>query len=135
MPTLTDSRQGPGKLELGGTDYGVQISNVRLTPNHDTSDGTPTLGIPKPAQLVTTNWELAGSAIQDWEDPEGFTEYCRANNVVEVAFSWIPNDDLNIKYSGTCQVVAVEIGGDIATQSTTDWVFSVVGDPVRTIAL
>ena len=47
--TLTDSRLGPGTLSLGGTDFGVQISNVRLVPNIDRQDGTPTLGIPKPA--------------------------------------------------------------------------------------
>jgi hypothetical protein len=33
-----------------------------------------------------------------------------------------------VKYSGQCQIVAVEIGGDVATQTTTDFTFAVVGD-------
>ena len=128
---LVDSRLGPGVLKLGATDYGTQISNVKLVPSHNTEDGTPTLGIPKPAPLVTTKWELSGTAIQDWEAKAGFVEYCRENNMAEVAFIWTPNNDKGVTFTGTCQVLAVEIGGDVATQTTTDFTFAVVGDVTR----
>lgn len=129
--SLTDSRLGPGTLTLGSTDFGVQISNVRLAPNHDEEDGTPTLGIPQPAPLVTTTWVLSGSAIQDWENDSGFVEYCRTNNNTVVTFEWVPNDGKAVKFTGNCQVKAVEFGGDVASQNTTDWEFAVVGDPAR----
>lgn len=134
MPTLKDSRLGPGTLKLGSTDYGTQISNVRLTPEHNSEDGTPTLGIPKPAPLVDTTWTLSGSAIQDWEAADGFVEYCRTNNNTEVVFEWTPNTDLGVKYGGSCLVLAVEFGGDVASQNTTDFEFAVVGDITRTPA-
>lgn len=130
MP-LTDSRLGPGTLSLGSTDYGTQVSNVRLVPSNDTEDGTPTLGIPTPPPLITTTWELQGTAIQDWEDAAGFVEYCRTTNNTTVAFEWVPNTGNGVTYSGNCTVTAVEIGGDVATQNTTDFTFRVVGDITR----
>ena len=128
---LIDSRLGPGTLSLGSTDYGQQISNVRLVPNHDTEDGTPTLGIPQPAPLVSTTWSLQGTAIQDWSETSGFTEYCRTANNTTVAFEWVPDSAGTVKFTGTCQILAVEFGGDVASQNTTDWEFAVVGDITR----
>lgn len=129
----TDSRLGPGELTLGTTDFGAQASNVRLTPTHSSTDGTPTLETPEPAAEVTTKWALSGSAIQDFESATGFVEYCRTNNNTEVAFIWIPNTDTGVTYSGTCKVLAVEIGGDVAKQNTSDWEFEVVGSITRTV--
>ena len=131
--SATDSRLGPGTLSLGSTDYGMQASNVRLVPSNDSTDGTPTLGEPNPAPILTTSWELSGTAIQDWETegPAGFVEYCRANNNTVVAFEWVPNSGKTVKYTGTCQIQAVEIGGDVNVQITTDFTFPVVGDITR----
>jgi hypothetical protein len=131
MPTIIDSRQGPGILTLGSTDFGTQISNVKLTANNDSTDGTPTLGVPKPAPIVTTTWALEGSAIQDWESDAGFVNYCALNNNTIVDFEWVPNNDVSVKYTGRCLVVAVDIGGDIATQLSSDWSFGLEGEPVR----
>jgi len=136
MPT--DSRQGPGTLTLGTlTGAGTQMSNVRLVPEAEEEDGTPTLGEPQPAPLLTTSWSLQGTAIQDWElaADTGFVEFARTNDGLEVAFTWIPNTDIGVEYAGTCQVRAVEIGGDVAAQTTTDFEFPVVGDITRTDAV
>lgn len=126
MP-IVDSRQGVGVLMLGTKDYSAQISNVRLTPNHETEDGTKTLGFPHPAPLATTTWTLAGSAIQDWEDKLGFVRFCIDNNNTEVPFEWTPNNGKAFHARGRCQVLAVELGGDIDVQATTDFEFAVVG--------
>lgn len=130
-PVLKDSRLGPGTLTIGGTEYGVQISNVRLTPDVSTEDGTPTLGIPEPSPLSTIAWKLAGSAIQDWEEDAGFVNYCMDNGLSEVAFTWVPLNDATVEYAGTCQILPVEIGGDVAVQQTTDFEFPVIGTPTR----
>lgn len=134
-----DSRLGPGTLKLGTlTGAGCQMANVKLTPNHEDEDGTPTLCDPEPAPDLKTSWVLAGTAIQDFEEPStaGFVEYARVNNGLEVAFEWVPNTSYGavtpLMYKGTCQVRAVEIGGDVAVQVTTDWEFPVVGAISRT---
>ena len=130
-PVLKDSRQGPGTLTLGAVEYGVQISNVTLTPDVSSEDGTPTLGIPEPAPLATIAWKLKGTAIQDFEEDAGFVNYCMDNALAEVAFVWVPDGDVGTTYSGTCQVLPVEIGGDVNVQLTTDFEFPVIGEPTR----
>jgi hypothetical protein len=132
--TVTDSRQGPGTLVLGTlTGAGCQMGNVRLVPAQEETDGTPTLCDPQPAPEVRTTWTLEGSAVQDWENSDGFVEFCRNNDGTVVPFDWHPNTSLlpDVSYSGSCQVRAVEIGGDVGVQNTTDFSFPVVGDLSR----
>lgn len=131
-----DSRLGPGTLTIGTTmtSAGCQASNVKLVPEYDEEDGTATLCEPKPAPLLTEKWKLTGTAIQDWQEDDGFVEFCRTNAMTEQAFEWTPNTSYDplVVYSGTCQVRAIEFGGDVAKQNTSDWEFSLVGDLVRT---
>lgn len=132
MPVV-DSRLGPGTLVLGTlTSIECQMANVRLEPSADETDGTPTLCEPAPAPELTTSWVLAGTAIQDFEDDAGFVEYCRLNDGTTVTFTWIPATAYGVEFSGSVQVRAVAIGGDVAVQITTDWEFPVVGDITRT---
>lgn len=132
---VTDSRLGPGTLSLGTlTGAGCQMSNVRLVPEQNEEDGTPTLCDPKPAPLTETSWSLQGSAVQDWEldATTGFVEFCRTSDGDTVTFQWLPSTASGVTYSGSCQVRAVEIGGDVGVQTTTDFEFPVVGDLTRT---
>jgi hypothetical protein len=129
---LVDSRLGPGTLTFGSSEYGIQITNVRLVPTIEETDGTPTLGDPKPDPTTEDpTWALEGSAIQDWEDDLGFVEYCRDNHGTTVTFSWVPASAAGVTYSGSCVVKAVEIGGDAGVQATTDFSFRVTGDITR----
>lgn len=130
-PTLVDARLGPGTLKLGGTEFGAQISNVTLTPDVSTDDGTPTLAIPEPEPLSTIKWSLDGSAVQDFTEATGFVNYCADHALETVAFEWTPNTPDGTKWTGNCQVLPVEIGGDVAVQITTDFSFPVVGEPAR----
>ena len=130
----TESRQGPGTLTLGTlTGAGCQMSNVRLVPEAEDEDGTPTLCDPTPAPTLTTNWTLQGTAVQDWEldAATGFVEFCRVHDGETLPFEWVPNTAIGVEYSGSCQVRAVEIGGDVAVQTTTDFEFPVVGELTR----
>lgn len=133
--TVTDSRQGPGTLTLGTlTGAGCQMSNVRLVPSQNEEDGTATLCDPTPAPQITEAWTLEGSAIQDWEDAAGFVEFCRNNSGTTQTFEWVPNTGLTptvVTFSGSCQVRAVQIGGDVGAQNSTDFSFPVVGDVTR----
>ena len=131
----TDSRLGPGTLELGTlTGAGCQMTNVRLVPEYEEEDATPTLCDPDPAPTGTTDWSLQGTAVQDWENDAttGFVEFCRVNDGTVQTFTWTPSTSVGVQYSGSCQVRAVEIGGDVAVQATTDFEFPVVGDLTRT---
>jgi hypothetical protein len=131
MPAPTDSRLGPGTLTLGGVEFGVQISNVTLEPAQDSEDGTPTLGNPDPLPEVTESWVLSGEAIQDFEDPAGFVNYCMDNALTVVPFVWEPNTDAETQYTGDVLVTSIPVGGDVSAQNTSSFEFAVEGTPAR----
>lgn len=137
--TITESRLKTGVLTFGETptptDFSCQPTNVRLTPNYeDDGDDTETLcGDMIPAGKKET-WVLAGTSIQDFDDPAGFIQYCFDNRMTTVAFSWQPNTTGAPTYSGSVVVVALEIGGDVNTRLTTDFEFDVSGELVVTPA-
>lgn len=130
---LTDSRLGPGTLQISTSDFEDQLTNVRLVPATDEIDGTPTLGIPEPSpETQDAKWTLEGTAVQDWGSETGFIEFCRAHHGTSYAFTWVPDSAVDLTYSGTLVVKALEIGGDVAVQTTTDFSFRVIGQPTVT---
>ena len=128
---ITDSRQGIGTLTIGTTDFAAQASTVKLTPSVNSEDGTPTLAVPKPAPSTTIDWALNVSAIQDFEDPAGFVNFLMDNALAELPFVWEPITGSAPKYSGTIQIVPIEVGGDVAVQVVTDVELPLVGEPTR----
>jgi hypothetical protein len=132
---MTDSRQGPGTLTIGtppdGVEVSTQASAVKLTPTVNSNDGTPTLATPDPAPETDVAWSLNVSAIQDFEDPVGFVNYLMDNALAELPFSWEPLTGAGPTYSGTVQLVPIEVGGDVAVQVVTDVELPLVGLPTR----
>ena len=135
MP-LIDSRLGPGTLTFsaGATIVECQITNCRFTPEHEEEELLATLCDPEPSAEVTTSWVIAGTAVQDWEADTGFVEFARTNNNTAVDFEFVPNTGLAtvVTYTGTATVQAVEWGGDVGVQLTTDFEWALDGEPVRT---
>ena len=134
MP-IVDSRVRNGTLALGDTpvQFECQATNVRIVPDHNQEDGVETLCGDMSEPSLETTWTLAVTAIQDFNDPAGFVNYCFDNNGTAVAFEWVPGPAATSpSFTGTVQIRAVEIGGDVATQLTTDAEFPCIGQPVRT---
>jgi hypothetical protein len=128
---MPDSRQGVGTLLLGTTEFGAQAAAVKLTPDISSEDGTPTLAVPAPPPQQTIGWALNIDAIQDFEDAAGIVNYLMDNALAEVAFTWTPNTAAGTVYSGTVQIVPMEVGGDVAVQVVTSVELPVVGEPTR----
>lgn len=127
MPTV-GSRQGPGTLTFGSTplDVSFQATNVRLEPTVTENEARGTLAEPKRAPTTTTQWALAGTGIQDWEDAAGFIEWARLNDGTEQPFTWTPSTEAGVVFDGTCRVTAMTIGGEIVDDdSTSDFTFPV----------
>src|SRR3954447_15717629 len=133
MP-LVDSRLGPGTLTFGAADRSYQAANVRLTPSVDESDGTPTLAEPEPAPLAKVSWALEGTVIQDFTaGATSFVNWLADHALEEVAFVFVPDTDTaGLSYAGTVQVRPVPIGGDAATQLTSDFSLPLIGGLDRT---
>lgn len=132
MAPPIDSRLGPGTLTIGGVERGAQIANVTLEPSTDEEDGTPTLGDPDPLPEVAESWVLSGEAVQDFEDPDGFVNYCMDNALTVQPFVWEPNTDAETTYQGSVLVLSVPIGGDVSAQNRSSFEFPVQGTPTRT---
>jgi len=133
--TITESRNKQGVLTLG-TDqvsFACQATNVRVTPTYD-DDGDPleTLcGDTVPAGKKES-WVLAGTSVQDFDDPQGFLSFCWDNRMQTVDFTWAPNQDGAPTYTGQVVVLALEEGGDVNVRLTTDFEFDVSGALSRT---
>ena len=133
MPaTFHDSRQGIGTLSFGTfADAAVQCSEVKITPDAAEETGTATLANPTPAPDYKRTQKISGKFVQDFESSSGIVEYLWAHDGTEVAFTWEPKTG-GVSYSGMVQLRAVEIGGAIAEQLSTEFEFPIVGELVRT---
>lgn len=135
--TITESRLKNGTLTFGtapGDDFSCQATNVRLTPSYeDDGDALETLCGDTIAPGKKGTYVLAGTVIQDFDDTTGFQNYTWLNETQSVTFSWKPNDvTTGPTITGTVVMVAVEIGGDVATRLTTDFEFDCQGKPTVT---
>ena len=138
---INESKLKTGVLVLGGNvippvapavDFACQQTNVRLTPSFDDiSDAVETLCGDELAADTKTSWVLAGTSIQDFDDPDGFVYYSLDNDGVTVDFAWQPNEN-GAKFTGKVKVRAVEIGGDVNTRITTDFEWPLEGSPTVT---
>lgn len=132
---ITSSRVKEGTLTLGPDptphDFSCQPSNIRLTPTTETEDPLETLCGDIATGPGTTSWVLQGTAVSDFDDPEGFVQHCFDHDGEQVPFSWAPNA-IGGTWSGELFVQAVEIGGDVNTRLTTDFSFAVVSKPIYT---
>lgn len=122
----------PSGTVTGGTSFACQATNVRVTPSYDNDgdDLTTLCGDTVRAGKKET-WTIAGTSVQDFDDPEGFLAYCYDNAMDTVAFVWQPNTVGAPTWSGTCILVALEEGGDVNSQLTADFEFDINGRPTR----
>jgi len=90
------------------------------------------LAAPDPAPNASVSWALNIDAIQDFEEAAGFVNYLMDNALDEQLFEWVPLTSDGTSYTGTVQIVPIEIGGDVAVQVVTSVELPLVGDPTRT---
>ncbi len=136
--TIIESRLKTGILTFGSapdteTTFACQATNVHVTPTYDDDgDAIETLcGDSIPAGKKES-WVLAGTSVQDFDDPEGFLTFCWENRMETVPFTWQANQTGAPTWAGNVVVVALEEGGDVNTRITTDWEFDISGVPTRT---
>lgn len=119
MP-ITDSRLKNGTLTLDALPFATQATNVRLVPSTaDVGDSLEVLSGDTVDPDEETTWSLAITAVQDFDDADGFVAFALDNAGDVVPYSWKPNAD-GPTFAGNVRVRPVEIGGDVASRLTTD---------------
>jgi hypothetical protein len=142
VPVIT-SKLKNGSLTLGGgTGQGAptqitascQTTAVKLVPDYDVEQGVETLCGDREPDATVERWELQLTAIQDWSDPAGLTEWLFTNAGKVVPYEWKPTGATGPTYAGTCQVFASEIGGEVGARLTADLTFPCMEKPTITPA-
>lgn len=126
---ITQSKLKSGTFTLGATPaaFACQATNVQIVPDHDTSgDAVETLcGDSLTPDAVRTD-TVKVTAIQDFDDEDGFIAYTWLHDLETVPFSWKPNAD-SPTYTGSVQIKAATVGGDVNSRITSDVEWDVVG--------
>ena len=130
---ITESKNNTGVLTLGTKDFATQATNVTITPEHEeVGDPVETLsGDELTAQKTRSNL-LKITAIQDFTDKTGFVNYTWDNDLTVVTFEWQPNGAAGVKWAGSVEVRACEVGGDVNVRLSTETEWTCVGDVTRT---
>lgn len=138
---ITESKLKTGVLKFGGTgaanatggeSFAAQASNVRLTPNTSTEgDPLETLSGDTISADSKTDWTLNITAVQDFDDPDGFLTYCFDNDGDDVTYHWKPSAD-SPSFHGTVSIRAIEIGGDVNKRLTSAAAFPCTAKPTLT---
>lgn len=130
MP-ITDSRLKVGTLTLDAVSFASQATNVTLTPETDEEgDALEVLSGETVTPDDVTTWVMAITAVQDFDDPDGFQNFALTNAGELVPYSWKPNDNPDgVTYTGNVRVRPVPIGGDVATRNTTAASWPIDGEP------
>jgi hypothetical protein len=123
---------GPGTFSIGevGTalDLTAQVTSIKLTPSVNQDDPTPTLsGEDLPGDRVYS-WTINGTLLQDLTE-DGMFDYCLAHKGQSVPFTFVPSTAAGRSFSGVATVDPLEVGGDVKKKNTTDFEWSLVGDP------
>jgi len=129
MP-ITDSRLRTGTLTLDAVAFASQATNVNLTPTTDTDgDELEVLSGETITPDDVTTWSLNITAVQDFDDPDGFVAFALTNAGELVPYSWAPNAG-GPTFTGTVRVRPVVIGGDVKVRNTTDASWPCTDEPV-----
>lgn len=129
---VTAHKLGPGSLSLGesGTlrEFNSQITNARWTPSVDQEDPIDVLSGEQIADDPDITSVLAGTFLQEYGS-EALVTWCWENRGQVLPFEFKPRNDSELVITGNCQVLPVEVGGDVKTRNTSDFEFPLIGDP------
>jgi len=135
MPTVAH-RLGPGSLMIGATgtakEFAVQTTKTTLTPSVDSEDDINTLDGGTLGGDETETWELTGTIHQSY-DAASLLKYCFdirfSKTNIALPFKFVPLDTGAQEWSGTVKLRALDVGGDVKKQNTSDFSFPLVGEP------
>ena len=122
---------GAGSLKFGKTgsekEFSFQCSEVKLEPETKVGDSIELLGGNAIAGDVERSFKLTGKIYQEYSS-ESLLIWAKENDGKTMPFIFKPKNTGNITCKGEVIVTALEIGGDVKKQNTSDFEFTGVGD-------
>lgn len=125
---------GPGTLTVGAsgalTVFSSQVTSCKLVPSVDQGDAITVLSGEQVAGDRTESWTLEGTILQDFGSTDSKTEWLFTNRGTTQVFEYTPATAAGKKITGSVTVEAIEIGGDVSSKPTSDFTWTLVGEPV-----
>ena len=125
---------GPGKLTIGAPDalsnFASQCTSAKLVPSVDKGDPIKVLSGESAAGDRSESFTLEGNLLQDFGATESTTEWLFTHRGEDHPFEYVPNTGAGKKITGTVQVEAIDIGGDVESKATSEFKFDLVGAPL-----
>lgn len=129
---MAASAVGPGTLTLGESgslrSFASACTKAALTPSADSGDAMDFLDGSQSAGEVTETWTLDVTLAQTFETDSNLN-WLLENSGQTMPYAYRPRSDAESTYTGTLQVVAAAIGGDVKTKNTSDVSFPLNGAP------
>lgn len=141
LTATEESRQYSGTLTLQldpdasspptPVDFAKQVYQCELEPSVDAKgDELEMLNGNVLGADEQVKWVLKIGAVQDFQDPDGFLEFCRTNALKTVAFVWEPNNELDAPtIDGRLKLRPGKYGGATRLRLTSEIEFPVLGEP------
>jgi hypothetical protein len=131
--TVKSFTQGPGTFSIGsvGTplDLTAQVTALSVEFSEEVDDSVPTLSGESLEGEATYPATLTGTLIQDLTDA-GMFDYTWTNKGSIVPFTFTPSTAAGRSVTGSVRVAPLNLGGDVKKKNTTDFTWTVIGDPV-----
>lgn len=130
---------GPGSLTIGATgtpiDVSCLVNNALIAADKDEGDSTTKLcGTVRPGS-VTYSYHMTGNVDTDVAEATGLFALSQSAKGTEQDFSFTPSTEAGTVASGTLVIDPLDFGGDeMGTTMTSDFDFTIVGDPDWTYA-
>lgn len=128
---------GPGTLKIGATatliDVSCLVNNALIAADKDEGDSTTKLcGTVRPGS-VTYNYHMSGNVDTDVADQAGLFALSHDAKGTEQDFEYTPSTEAGTKATGKLVIDPLDFGGDeMGTTMTSDFDFTIVGDPTFT---
>lgn len=131
MPSITI---GPGTLHIGGdnvlVNFSRQVRSCRLVPSVEYGDNIDLLDGSTERGDRSESFTLEGTWQQDFGQQASVVEWLFDHRGEDHPFDYVPNNTLGRRISGTLTVEAVELGGEVKEKPTSDFSYSLIGEPV-----
>lgn len=128
MATTTKIRTlGPGSLLIGdpasAQKFDADATNAVLTPKADTDDKSDFLDGTSEAGAQTVSWTLDGSIKENFS-ADSLQSWCFDNAGKTMPFTFVPNLDGAIGFSGDVLIAPLAVGGDVKKKNDQDFSFT-----------
>jgi hypothetical protein len=124
---------GPGTFSIGSIgsalDLTAQVTALTVEFSEEVEDSIPTLSGETLEGAASYPATLTGTVAQDLTEA-GMFDYTWTNKGTIVPFTFTPSTAAGRTVTGQVRVAPINLGGTVKTRNTSDFTWSIIGDPV-----